>query len=48
MAVDPRMVRCGVVKMGGRLKDIVDAKGVVEWQRKRRGRDLGSYMDSVW
>lgn len=45
VAIDPRMVRCGVVKMGGRLKDIVDAKGVVEWQRKRRGRDLGSYME---
>ncbi|CAF9904447.1 MAG: hypothetical protein ALECFALPRED_008558 [Alectoria fallacina] len=47
VAIDPRMVRCGVVKMGGRLKDIVDAKGVVEWQRKRRERNLGSYMNSV-
>ncbi len=31
--------------MGGRLKDIVDAKGVVEWQRKRSGRELGNYME---
>ena len=47
VAVDPRMIRCGVVKMGGKLKDIVDVKGVVEWQRKRRANDLGSYMDSL-
>ena len=47
MAVDPRMVRCGVVKMGEKLKDIVDVKGVVEWQRKRRGSDLGSYMETL-
>jgi len=33
VAIDPRMVRCGVVKMGGRLNDIVDVKGTVDWQR---------------
>ena len=33
--------------MGGRLKDIVEAKGVVEWQRKRRGRELGNYMENI-
>lgn len=47
VAIDPRMIRCGVVKMGGRLKDIVDAKGVVEWQRKRKERELGSYMENM-
>ncbi|KAM0805107.1 37S ribosomal protein Mrp17 [Usnea florida] len=47
IAIDPRMIRCGVVKMGGKLKDIADVKGVVEWQRKRRASDLGSYMDSL-
>lgn len=47
VAIDPRMVRCGVVKMGGRLKDIVNAKGVVQWQRKRREMDLGSYMENL-
>ena len=40
------MVRCGIVKMGGRLKDIVEAKGVVEWQRKRTGTELGGYMEN--
>ncbi|KAK3166693.1 hypothetical protein OEA41_009818 [Lepraria neglecta] len=35
IAIDPRMIRCGVVKMGGRLKDIVDVKGTVDWQRRR-------------
>ena len=40
IAIDPRMIRCGVVKMGERLKDIVDVKGTVDWQRKRA--DLGS------
>ena len=35
IAIDPRMIRCGVVKMGGRLKDIVDVKGTVDWQRWR-------------
>lgn len=38
------MVRCGVVKMGGRLKDIVEAKGVVEW-RPGRGRVLRNYVE---
>ena len=33
--------------MGGRLKDIVDAKGVVEWQRKRRGRELGTFLEDM-
>ncbi len=47
VAVDPRMVRCGIVKMGGRLKDIVEAKGVVEWQRKRGARNLGSYAENM-
>ena len=40
IAIDPRMIRCGVVKMGERLKDIVDVKGTVDWQRRRA--DLGS------
>ena len=40
VAVDPRMVRCGVVRMGGRLKDIAEAKGTVEWARKRKGREF--------
>ena len=33
--------------MGGRLRDIADAKGVVEWQRKNRGRELGSYLENT-
>ena len=33
IAIDPRMVRCGLVKMGGRLKDMVDVKGTVVWNR---------------
>ena len=42
------MIRCGIVKMGERLKDIVEAKGVVEWQRKRQSIGRGNYMDSMW
>jgi len=38
VAIDPRMVRCGVVRMGGRLKDIVDVKGTVDWQRRNVDR----------
>ena len=44
VAVDPRMIRCGVVKMGGRLKDIAEVKGVVAWLRNRRGTELTHYM----
>ncbi len=33
VAIDPRMIRCGVVKMGGTLKDIMDVKGTVDWKR---------------
>ena len=36
IAIDPRMIRCGVVKMGGKLKDIVEVKGTVDWQRNRK------------
>lgn len=42
VAIDPRMVRCGVVKMGGRLNDIVDVKGTVDWQRNSVDRFKGS------
>ena len=41
IAVDPRMVRCGVVKMGGRLDEIADVRGTVEWQRLRGDRLRG-------
>ena len=43
IAIDPRMIRCGVVKMGGKLRDIVNVKGTVEWQRNRKDfqNDLG-------
>lgn len=37
IAIDPRMVRCGIVRMGGKLRDIVDVRGKVEWQRGRGG-----------
>ena len=38
------MIRCGVVKMGERLKDIVEATGAVEWQRRRQAVGNGNYM----
>lgn len=40
IAIDPRMIRCGVVKLGGRLKDIVDVGGKVQWQRSRSDLNL--------
>ena len=33
VAVDPRMVRCGMVKLGSSLREICDVKGRVEWKR---------------
>lgn len=36
-ATDPRMIRCGVLKMRKRLKDIVHVKQTVEWQRQKAG-----------
>ena len=36
IAIDPRMIRVGIVKMGDKLRDIVDVKGTVEWQKTRR------------
>lgn len=33
IAVDPRVLRCGVVKMGATLKEIKDVKGTVQWRR---------------
>ena len=38
VAIDPRMIRCGVVKMGGKLREVVDVRGKVEW---RRGESQG-------
>jgi len=43
VAIDPRMLRCGVVKMGSTLREIVQVKGTVEWQRNRKS-NLGSYV----
>lgn len=33
VAIDPRMIRCGVVRMGGTLREIMDVKGTVDWKR---------------
>jgi small subunit ribosomal protein S6 len=43
ISIDPRMVRCGIVKLGSKLRDIVDAKGTVEWQRTKKN----IYYDSA-
>lgn len=32
-AVDPRMIRCGIVRLGSTLKEIADVPGKVPWQR---------------
>ena len=43
VAIDPRMVRCGMVKMGETLREIAPVGGRVEWMKKRTdwGRGLG-------
>jgi hypothetical protein len=33
VAIDPRMIRCGMVRMGGTLREIMDVKGTVDWKR---------------
>lgn len=33
IAIDPRMLRCGVVRLGKTLEDIHDVKGTVPWRR---------------
>ena len=37
VAIDPRMLRCGVVKMGkhGSLREVCDVRGKAEWQRRK-------------
>lgn len=32
VAVDPRMLRCGLVKVGGKLKEIAGVPGEVRWK----------------
>ena len=44
MAIDPRMVRCGVVKMGGTLREIAPVEGKVEWMKNKKKTDLGSQL----
>ena len=44
VAIDPRMIRCGIVKMGGTLREIADVPGTVEWRRGRPG--LGELLAS--
>ena len=34
VAVDPRMLRCGVVKLGGTLQEIMNVPGHVSWKRE--------------
>lgn len=34
VAIDPRMLRCGVVKLGSTLKEIMDMPGHVAWSKK--------------
>lgn len=36
VAIDPRMLRCGVVKLGGTLKEIMNVPGKVTWRRENR------------
>lgn len=44
-AVDPRMIRCGTVKLGEKLDEIADVKGKVKWQRlPGSGLDAGGMM----
>lgn len=42
-ATDPRMIRCGVVRMGkgGTLGEIMDVEGMVVWQRLKLGGEGG-------
>lgn len=47
VAVDPRMVRCGVVKMGGTLREIHDVKGKVDWRRSEGGELGKSFIDGL-
>ena len=44
IAPDLRVTTCGFAKTGERLKDIVNVKGTIEWQRRRAA--LGGGM--VW
>lgn len=36
VAIDPRMLRCGVVKLGGSLKEIMNVPGNVQWRRTEK------------
>lgn len=36
VAIDPRMIRCGVVKLGGTLKEIMNVPGKVAWRRQNK------------
>lgn len=36
VAIDPRMLRCGVVKLGGTLEEIMSVPGKVTWRRENR------------
>ena len=36
VAIDPRMLRCGVVKLGSSLKEIMNVPGEVMWKREEK------------
>ena len=46
IAIDPRMIRCGVVKMGGTLKEIIDVKGTVDWKRRSDRVEVPSAIEA--
>lgn len=49
-AVDPRMIRCGVVKLGDTLREIADVPGKVPWQRSMvtEFNDANKYRMVSW
>lgn len=47
-AVDPRMIRCGIVKLGSTLKEIADVPGNVSWQRAEVEVEAGGGGAGGW
>ncbi len=45
IAIDPRMIRCGVVKLGDTLAEIAPWEGKARWRRKESNLALGLGLD---
>ena len=47
VAIDPRTIRCGVVKLGSSLREVCDVKGTVPWRKSDEEKSMKSMLSGA-